>query len=271
MTKEEIYNKIRTEPFKHLSSGLKGFLKRRTFEGIGEEFDSWEELYDFLLPDTNKICECSKCSNKKKFKSFTKGYNRFCSIRCNNIWLSESRIGKNNPSFRMSEETRKNMGRKASIKMKKLILEGKFNPCVTNSWCHSKIKIKFRRGNEIVIQNVRSSWEAFYQLLNPNLEYEKLRVPYFYNNSWHTYIVDFIDLSNNIAIEIKPDKESYKEKNRIKEKALIEWCNQNNYTYKRIGESYFSSIKWNESLISDQPDYNKLSNPKFKKYFSDEN
>jgi hypothetical protein len=87
------------------------------------DFNTWQELYDFLNPHIDKICECIECDQDKKFKSFTNGYNKFCSIKCNNKWLSNSRIGSNNPIHRMTEETRKNMGKKNSRNLKKLIKE----------------------------------------------------------------------------------------------------------------------------------------------------
>jgi hypothetical protein len=79
--------------------------------------------------------------------------------------------------------------------------------------------------------------------------------------------VDFIDDDKKIVIEIKPNKERKKEKNIIKEKYLLEWCKINDYKYHIITEEYFKQYNWNESLIKDQPDYKRLSNPKFKKYF----
>lgn len=221
MEKQKIYNEIIQTPHKFLSHGIKGLKNNKLNKLINFDFNSWKELYDFLNPDINKICECKDCSKNKKFKSFTKGYNKFCSLECNNKWLSYSRVGNKNPIHRMTHETRKLMGQKNSKNLKRLISEGKFNPAITNSWCHSRYKIKFKRNKKILEQNVRSSWEAFFQLLNINFEYEKLRIPYFYKNEWHTYIVDFIDDYKKIVVEVKPNKE--RKKKKIKLRKNIFW------------------------------------------------
>jgi hypothetical protein len=123
---------------------------------------------------------------------------------------------------------------KQSNLIKNLIKEGVFTPPITNTWTHWESKYIFN-GKEY---KFRSSWEAAFWSVNKDLEFEKLRIPYVYNNKNHTYIVDFIDYNNNIVYEIKPD-DKFLKKEKIKEQYLIEWCKNNNFQYKLITNSWF--------------------------------
>jgi len=244
-------------------------MKKTIKRILNFNYNSDKELYDYLNPNINIKCKLNNCNNLKKFNNFTEGYNDFCSITCNNKWLSESRFGLNNPVHRMTDKTKKNMSIKISNLIKDRILSGKWTPPCTNSWCHSRYDLIFKRKNKLIRQKVRSSWEAYYQLLYPNLLYEKLRIPYFYKNKLHIYIVDFINYKDKEVIEIKPKSNSILEKNIIKEKALLDWCKLNNYKYININEDYFKTLNFDIELIKNQSDFKKLY--KIKKYFKDEN
>lgn len=175
-----------------------------------------------------------------------------------------------NPIHRISDENRKKWGQKLSKNKKDLIKSGAWTPPVTNSWCHSRYNLTFKRNNESINQKVRSSWEAFFQIFNPNLKYEKLRVPYYYNEQWHSYIVDFIDNKNKIVYELKPEALTTSIVNAIKEDSVKKWCVENDYLYIRITEKYFKTLIWDESLIkSSVLEFDKIK--KFKFYFKDEN
>lgn len=238
------------------------------YKNIDYDFNDAEDLYDFLINEDTK-CKLRTCDNKKRFRSFTTGYYDFCCKKCNNKWLSESRIGDNNPIHNISDENRKKWKATLSKQVKERIKKGDWTPGVTNSWCHSRYKITLNRGDKEITLKVRSSWEAFYQLLFPNLIYEQLRVPYKYNNNWHNYIVDFIDEENKRVIEIKPKSEQSTLRNIIKRDALCNWCKYNEYEYVCIDEDFFINLSWDEQLLEKQPDKLRLS--KFKKYFKDEN
>jgi len=270
MSKQEIYNYLCENKHKlfNRKGGILNVKHYPIFKYINFDFKNAEELYDFLNESDNIKCRLNTCNNKKKFKSFEKGYNDFCCIECNNKWLSLSRMGKNNPIHKITDENRKKWGEKLSKLTKERIKNGSWTPEITNSWCHSRYKITFERNEKLIKQNVRSSWEAFFQLLNPDFLYEKLRIPYFYKDEWHNYIVDFINVKEKKVVEIKPLSLQKKEKNILKEKALIEWCDINNYQIINITELYFKSksIKIGYDLIENQPDENRLH--KFvKKYF----
>lgn len=91
-----------------------------------------------------------------------------------------------------------------SKKIKELIASGKFTPCITNSWANSKCKLLHVNNYE---KFYRSSWDAAFQILNPDFEYEKLRIKYIgEDNKEHNYIVDFINDDKKILVEIKPDR-----------------------------------------------------------------
>ena len=244
--------------------GILNIKNHEIFKKIKYDFISANDLYDFLH-DKKQSCRLNSCNKKKRFRSFTTGYYDFCSLPCTNKWLSESRIGKNNPIHNISDNNRKKWKAKLSKQVKERIAAGKWTPNVTNSWCHSRYKIQFKRNNKIIKQKVRSSWEAFFQLMNTNYLYEKLRIPYLYNNEWHNYIVDFIDNDKKEVVEIKPKSEELKQKNINKQAALITWCECNNFKLISINEDYFKSITWDDTLLVDQPDKERLD--KFRKYF----
>ena len=150
--------------------------------------------------------------------------------------MSDMQKGKNNTCFKISEQTKIEMKKKQSTSMKKLIEAGLFTPCVTNSWANSKVPIKINEFD----QYYRSSWDAVFQILNPTIKYEKIRIPYIgSDNQQHIYIVDFVDENKKILFEIKPEKLKTSKENLLKTKAAIKWCEKNNYEYKIISNDYF--------------------------------
>lgn len=164
--------------------------------------------------------------------------------------LSESRKGKNNPCHRQTKETKENSRKKQSETMKLKIKKGEFTPRVTNSWCRSKI--------EIHGISFRSCWEAVFYILNPTLQYEKIRIPYIdEDGNEKIYITDFVDNISKKIYEIKPKSVKIKIRNFLKEKSAIDWCKNNGYDYICISDEYFFE---NASKI----DYN-LYEPKLKK------
>lgn len=148
------------------------------------------------------------------------------------IELSKARRGKNNPCHRQTKESKANKIKKQSETMKLKIKNGEFTPCITNSWCHSRIEI----------HNIpfRSCWEAAFYILNPNLQYEKIRIPYIDEKGiQNIYITDFVDSVAKKIYEIKPNSVKNNIRNILKEKAAIDWCNKNQYEYICISDEYF--------------------------------
>jgi len=119
--------------------------------------------------------------------------------------------------------------------MKKKISEGSFTPCITNSW--TKWSAYVNINNQC--RKFRSFWEASFFVLNTNLEFEKIRIPYTYNNQIHSYIVDFVDMTNKILYEIKPNSTKTNELNQIKFSAAHDWAKINGYSFKIISDDWF--------------------------------
>lgn len=273
MTKLEIYEYIQKNRFRignlNGGGGFDNIKLIPIFKELKYDFKNEEDLYNYLIEPINLKCRLEECNNKKRFISFSGGYRDFCSDKCRNEWLSISRKGSGNPIHRISDENRKKWKATLSKQVNARIKAGTWTPGVTNSWCHSKYNITFYRNNELIHQRVRSSWEAFFQIINPELEYEKLRIPYFYNK-WHVYIVDFIDNKNKIVYELKPNVLTKTIINIVKENALKDWCKYNKFKYIKITEDYFKNIIYDENLFKDKVlEYDKLK--RFKIYFKNEN
>lgn len=125
--------------------------------------------------------------------------------------------------------------KKLSDTMKRKIANGEFTPIITNSRTHWKA--------DIIIDNktiqFRSFWEAAFFILNRDLKYEKIRIPYIFAGSNHSYIVDFVDETYKILYEIKPNSTKESDLNRIKFKAAELWCKENGYTFTIISDEWF--------------------------------
>jgi len=258
--KDKIYNFL----FKDLKSKNK-FLNRSDvdkslikwlninyikIEGVEQNL---EEIYFYLSDLKEDDRHCKICGNKTKFIGIRdrKVYNDFCSDKCLYEYRSNEQIGYNNNVFKIKDKEKWKENISNAIKNK--ILSGEFTPCVTNSWCHSRVESLI---NDKIIKH-RSSWESFFHIKTPNLEYEKIRIPYVFENVEHNYIVDFVDDENKILYEIKPRSEKTKIKNKIKRKYAIEWANKNKYVYKIIEDEWFFN-NYDEKLIEDQPNKEKL-------------
>lgn len=152
-------------------------------------------------------------------------------IRITNI------ITHNSATFKETHRvTYLNSRAKISEKIKQRILDGTFTPCITNTWTRWKSFIQIDSEN---IKKFRSNWDAAFWLLNQHLEYEKIRIPYIFEEKYHIYIVDFVDRKNNILYEIKPDSLKIQEINIIKENAAKKWCSENNYMYVSVNDEWF--------------------------------
>ena len=122
-----------------------------------------------------------------------------------------------------------------STLLKQRILDGTFTPCFTNSWTRWSAFVDI----EGIVYKFRSSWEAVFYLLNQDLSYESVRIPYVFEGKKSSYIVDFEDSKNKILYEIKPASLKNNPKNIAKLKAALKWCKENNYKYVDISNSWF--------------------------------
>ena len=151
------------------------------------------------------------------------------------VKISKDRMGKGNPMYgkSLSYESRK----KLSQKMKDKILKGEFTPNIHNSrtnWKSIVDDMKFR-----------SSWEATFFILNPLVEYEKIRIPYYIENKRKIYITDFVDGENRIIYEIKPSTHNDDKRFLVKRSAAESWCKNNGYSFVVISEDYFMD-RWKD-------------------------
>lgn len=131
-----------------------------------------------------------------------------------------AKFGEKNPMFgkKLSDEHRD----KQSKKMKQKIFDGEFTPNSNNRNTHWHATYDNKR--------YRSSWEAWYQYLNPNAEYETLRIEYEIHGKTKIYIVDFIDHNTKTVIEVKPIELCSTQIFKSKIHALNSWAVAHGYT-----------------------------------------
>lgn len=199
---------------------------------------------------------CSGCGSKIHKSSifntqihFVKHRRAVCSEVCDKLRKSNQMLGLKNCYHKLTRTQQINLHKQHSESMKIAIHEGRFTPTITNSWAKSRRQVLING----IIKKVRSSWEAYFYICNPNLEYEALRIPYQYNGKFHVYILDFVDLINRIIYEIKPSCLKTSNLNLVKELAARDWAKLNNFSYKNISNDWFIE-NYNPSLLIGQPD-----------------
>lgn len=268
-TKKEIYDYL-CEHFIEYGCTKYGIVETLKQDNVFKDkidftnINTSEDLYLYLTDSEQvKCCICGKPSKFNAFKVSRGGiYQKCCSKECLYKLRSKNQI-ENNTCHRINPEKRKQMEKHHSLVMKEKIKNGEFNPCVINSWCNITLKIKYKNKDEIKEGKYRSTWEAMFQLMNPDLLYEKLRIPYFdKSGNPHIYIVDFIDIKNKIAYEIKPSSLIDKRNNGLKRNALKKWCLDNDYKEKIITEEYFENNEFKLSLLNytDQENRDRIVN-----------
>lgn len=131
-----------------------------------------------------------------------------------------AKFGDKNGMFgtKMSDEQKNNH----SKIMKESILSGRFTPNSNNRNTHWDAEFSSKK--------FRSSWEAWYQSLNPESEYETLRILYKIDGQEKVYIVDFINHSNRTVVEVKPKELTTSKAFLSKWEALVLWGEENRYT-----------------------------------------
>ena len=206
------------------------------------------------------IKECKVCGCKTNFKSFKQGYKTYCSLQCSRSDGTKTspemiKVATNKRMKKMREllndkvrgkEYRDKISKKSkhynnlhgekekrSILLKERIKSGNFNPNITNSWTRWDICVDDKK--------FRSSFEGLFHLyynlyLCRSAEFEKLRIPYIFEENEKIYIVDFIDYEHRVVFEIKPKSLTETNKNISKMEALKNWCLENDYSYKCITE-----------------------------------
>lgn len=225
-----------------------------------------ENVFNYTknIQEKDMICKNPECNNKTEFfkiwKRYPNGRRIYCSDKCMNEHRSIKQMGKNNISHKISDEDRKKLSINQSKLMKDKIKKGEFTPNITNSWSNSMCKLLI----DNKIKNYRSTWEAFFNLVNPDFLYENIRIEYFYKNKKHNYIVDFVDEKNKQLYEIKPKSERYKLRNELKKEYAIKWSKDNGYEYNIIDNDWFikNYIKYKHLIIGHPDEIKMLKNLK---------
>jgi hypothetical protein len=147
--------------------------------------------------------------------------------------ISKKNSGTGNGMYgvKMSDDDKK----RKSILMRNKILEGIFTPNSNNRNTHWDTKFNGR--------SYRSSWEALYQFINPNAEYEILRIEYIINDIKKIYIVDFVDHKNKLVIEVKPRELCVGNIFQAKLSALTNWANSHDYKILIADKEWFKNQK----------------------------
>lgn len=265
LSKEEIYNIISTEVFsftqQKTTNAKQQWLKERAIFNVPcIVLSNNQSFYDYLHDDAGKLCVCGKECKFLGFRNskIVKGsYSKFCSKKCLHSWRSNNMSGDNNNYHKVSKTRQLEIGKENGIRLKKMIADGTFTPVVTNSWARSRCIVNIERDLKQYQIKCRSSWDAYFQLKHPGFIYEKVRIPYQFNDKISTYIVDFVDEKNKTIYEIKPNGFRESERNLSKFKAAEDWCKTNDFKFKIIGNNWFSK-NYDEFLLEDQPDELKI-------------
>jgi hypothetical protein len=240
-------------------------------------------LFYFLLETHNKKYFCNHCNFQLGLESFRysgsgKGFSKYCqSCTKIGVWrrnLSSEKLkerGKKIKEIKLKfyqtyhgKEVAKEIGRKNSEKLKSFfktpkgidnieksrkynqqimtekILSGKFTPNSNNKNTYWNSYYKDKK--------FRSSWEALYQFLYPNDEYEKLRITYKFNEKTYIYIVDFINYNDKIVTEVKPKEMCDNQKFISKFNSLQYWCKTNGFTVRIATQEFLVSHPFPNNL-----------------------
>jgi hypothetical protein len=266
--KENVFNFLKENVHrfmnrKNTNETLNNFLNKNNISIKIDEELNYKNIFDFLNNTTYEDCHCHNvgCDNETKFtgfysfKYYPRGYKQFCSKKCMSEWFSNKQKGKNNTFHRMNKDKIPEFKNKMSFLMKDMIETGKFKPKAYNSW--RNIKYSLVINNDVI--NFRSSWEAFFNLVNPELKYETRRIIYYHKNVKHIYIVDFDDIENRILYEIKPTSQEKLEKNIDKIKYVSDWCENNNYRFKIINDEWFKiNYPIYKNKLENQPEKDRI-------------
>lgn len=192
-----------------------------------------------LMP---KYCSSACCSLHNKDIITEKRKATMAKLFQDDEWMVEykSKISKKSSEFNKSDEG-KIANKRKSEEIKCRILSGEFTPNITNSWTRMTAKYKDKK--------FRSMFEAlffaYHTQIKSNIQYEKLRIKYEFENKISTYITDFIDETDKIVYEIKPNSLLDDAKNIAKFSALTRWAIENEYAVRYITEDTL-----NEYLIN---------------------
>ena len=142
-----------------------------------------------------------------------------------------------------------------SQRMRNLILTGKFTTNSNNRNTHWDSFYQSKK--------YRSSWEALYQYFDKEAEYEKLRIPYIFENKDYVYIIDFVNHKTKTLVEVKPHELLGDTKTQAKISAAKEWCSDNGYNFIIADEAYFIA----KSIPKDLTEFDTKTQNKIRKLY----
>ena len=244
--KEILYEKIflgKSERLKSLRSKIGGIII-----GCMHKNDS-----NFWMNQKNRKPWNYNMAGNYKYKPWCTGKTKYTDERL--MKISNDRLGDANPCSRKNKPDRSEMSAKQSNTLKEKILSGIYTPKTTNRLIHKKLVYDNKK--------FRSSWEVIFYFLhkNENLQYEKVRIPYFSNrdNKNHVYISDFYDKTTNTIYEVKPDRLMYIcQKEKYEE--IKTACKSLGYNFIHIGDTWKNSITNDALKDFNEPEILKLFN-----------
>jgi hypothetical protein len=188
-----------------------------------------------LSQEDHKNIHSNILKSEEVIRKRKKGWNDFFNDNIKKEkWKANMKFTHNNIEHpwltNISPEERIRRNKKSSIAQKNNILEGKFIP--QNNYRTKRRFPCYINNKEFLF---RSSWEICFFLSHPNLNYEKLRIPYELENEQKIYIPDFIDYENKILYELKPKRQYIAQVNKMN--SAIKWCLDNQYKFIWINES----------------------------------
>ena len=158
--------------------------------------------------------------------------------------ISKKNSGKGNGMYgvKMTDSDKQRL----SEIMKQKILDGKFTPNSNNRNTHWDAMFDGKQ--------YRSSWEALYQYINQQAEYETFRMEYVLDKNIKVYIVDFIDHKNKIVVEVKPKELCCGKKFEAKYAALSKWATIAGYNVLLVDKL------WLKNQTLENIDYSRFDN-----------
>lgn len=248
----EIYG-LPNSPYRFFKPEYKEILKNVKMSGGYSETASLREIVYRETVQKERLC--AECNIPTRYSETTKELRKFCSSICSSRFNKDIITEKRKIAMAINyadEEWLANLKKNASIKsraynaseagkenskkqsklIKSRILSGEFTPNITNSWTNWDAEYDGKKFRSLF----ESLFYAYTISRDSTLEYERIRIPYIYLDENKTYIPDFHSPKYRIVFEIKPSSLRDRDKNLVKEKYAIEWCKNNNYTYKIITE-----------------------------------
>ena len=220
-----------------------------------------EDVREHYSKDSSKVQRCRTCESIIGYidvygNKIDWSKSGCCSHKCYHEF-----IRKDNSSILRGAETKA----KQSATMKDRIASGAFTPPVTNSWCKSRLVVEIQ-GKSVPC---RSSWDAAFQIVNPNFLYEDVRISYTFDGKERNYIVDFHDSDNRILYEVKPDGNKSDPIVIAKEAAALEWCDKNGYKFEFVSDSWFFENRERWLQASKQQPQGELIERRLKQFLND--